>query len=222
MRELVRALDADFAGQEVLRVTLSERVPKFGEGAGLAEALVQTVSTIYAGELGRHTNPRGGPYLPGFWTMTTHQGFGALTGALPSGRRAGEPLANGASPCTGCDRRGPTASLNAAAHLAPVANGSVVNLRLDPGCIAGEHGDVVLEGLLRGYFDQGGLQVQIDVLDVQTLIEARRHPERHRGLVVRISGYSAYFNDLTEPLKDELIARTVHGARAHPEPPSGL
>ena len=143
--------------------------------------------------------------------MTTHQGFGRKLGALPSGRRAGEPLANGISPRTGRERRGPTAALSSASRVAGVSNGCVLNQKLHPDFVNGERGDAILDGLVRGYFAEGGMQLQLEIVNPTVLVEAKAHPEMHRDLVVRISGYSAYFNDLTEAMKDELIARTVHG-----------
>jgi formate C-acetyltransferase len=146
--------------------------------------------------------------------MTTHVGFGRRLGALPSGRRAGAPLSDGLSPANGCDRDGPTASLMAAARAASprVGNGLCVNQKLDPWYLRGDAGTRLLRDLTRGGFAAGGMQVQYNVVDAAVLLDAKRHPERHRDLVVRISGYSAYFNDLTEEMKDEIIARTLHAA----------
>jgi formate C-acetyltransferase len=210
--ELVAACERDFAADGPLHAAISNRIPRYGEDSPEIEALAARVSRIFIEEVGRFVNPRGGRYVAGFWGMTTHQGFGRRLGALPSGRKAGRPLANGASPYTGWDRRGPTASLSSAAAIATPPNGCVVNQKLDPALVSGEHGNRLLDGLLRGYFAKGGSQVQLNVLDSGLLLEARRCPEQHRGLVVRISGYSAYFNDLTNEMKDELIARSLHGA----------
>jgi len=211
--ELLAAIDADFIGHEPLRQRLLTRVPKYGEDAGRAEHYAAVVARLYGDLVRRHRNPRGGPYVPGFWTMTTHVGFGRRLGALPSGRRAGQPIADGISPTNGADRRGPTASLIAASQACGphVGNGLALNEKLDPGLVAGAAGTQLMDGLTRGYFAAGGQQVQFNILDPAVLLDAKRHPERHRNLVVRISGYSAYFNDLTDAMKDDLIARTLHG-----------
>ena len=215
LEELMAAVDADFEGRAGLRDRILNKVPKYGEDAGRAGHYARLVADMYAGIVRRYRNPRGGPYAPGFWTMTTHVGFGRRLGALPSGRRAGQPVGDGVSPANGADRRGPTASMLAAAHAggAHVANGCCLNEKLDPNFVKGAPGTAIIDGLTRGYFAAGGMQVQYNILDAATLIDAKRHPERHRDLVVRISGYSAYFNDLTEAMKDELISRTVHGAK---------
>ena len=209
---LVDALDADFVGAEALRAQLTNRVDTYGQDSDCADRHVAEVSRMFAELVAARRNLRGGNYSPGLWTMTTHQGFGAKLGALPSGRRAGQPLANGISPRTGRERRGPTAALSSAARVAPVSNGCVLNQKLHPELVDGDRGTAILDGLVRGYFAQGGMQLQLEIVDPAILLEAKAHPERHRDLVVRISGYSAYFNDLTEAMKDELIARTAHGS----------
>ncbi len=212
--ELVAAADRDFAGVAELAHRAGDRAPKFGQDRGAAEDWARRVADIFCDAVRRHRNPRGGPYLPGFWTMTTHVGFGRRLGALPSGRRAGAPLADGLSPVNGCDSEGPTASLcaGAAAASGKIANGLCLNEKVDPWYLRGEAGTRLLADLTRGYFAAGGMQVQYNVVDAALLQNAKRHPERHRDLVVRISGYSAYFNDLTEEMKDEIIARTLHAA----------
>jgi formate C-acetyltransferase len=213
LSELVRAIDSNFAGREPLRHLLRNKIPKYGEDSGRAEHFARLVAELYSSLVRRRRNPRHGAYVPGFWTMTTHVGFGARLGALPSGRPKGAPLSDGISPVNGCDRRGPTASWMAAARVSGrhVANGFALNEKLDPCFVAGSAGTRLMNGLTRGYFVAGGLQVQYNILDPEVLIDAKLHPERHRDLVVRISGYSAYFNDLTEAMKDDIIARTLHG-----------
>jgi len=178
-----------------------------GLGSGDPVSLRWAVAIQAAAErvVARHRNPRGGRYLVGLWTMTTHQGFGSRTGALPSGRRAGAPLANG----MGCAShgRGPTATLGDISGLRTPHNGGVLNVALSPAVAGGTAGQSIIDALVRGFFAQGGAQLQLDVLDSATLRAARRDPTCHRDLVVRISGYSAYFCDLTPAMQDEIIAR---------------
>lgn len=214
---LVSACDADFDGSEgeALRRRILDKVPKYGQDRGRPEWWAARVVQAFTELVAAHDNSRGGRYAPGLWSMTTHVGFGARLGALPSGRKAKRPLANGASPSNGSDARGPTASLLAASRVASkrIANGLALNETLDREFLR-QAGSGLIDGLTRGYFDAGGMQVQYNVFDVEELIDAKQHPDRHRGLVVRISGYSAYFNDLTEAMKDELIARSLHGRPA--------
>lgn len=212
--ELMAAVDDGFKGHEELRAHVLNRIPRYGEDDERADRLASRISQIYIDELRRFTNPRGGPYLPGFWTMTTHQGLGRRLGALPSGRLSGEALANGASPRCGSQRSGPTAALASSARVATPANGCVVNQTISSGNLDGVAAAPLLSSLVRGFFRQGGAQLQINVVDPQVLEEARKHPELHRDLVVRVSGYSAYFVDLTPEMQDEIIARTREAAIA--------
>jgi formate C-acetyltransferase len=89
-------------------------------------------------------------------------------------------------------------------------NGCAVNLRFDPRNLAGEEGPANLAALMRGYFAQGGMQVQFNIIDPEVLEDARRHPGKYPGLVVRVAGYCAYFDDLPDAAKDEIISRTIH------------
>ena len=212
LRQLVIATERGFEEDVVLHARLMNTVPRYGEDSPEVNALVARVSAIFIEEVGHFVTSRGGRYAAGFWGMTTHQGFGRRLGALPSGRRVGRALGNGASPCTGWDTLGPTASLSSVASVTTPPNGCVINQTLDPAFVRGEAGQAIFEGLLTGYFAKGGSQVQFNILDPEVLRAARRCPEQHRDLVVRISGYSAYFNDLTEDMKDEIIARSMHGA----------
>ncbi|WP_165703984.1 pyruvate formate lyase family protein [Enhygromyxa salina] len=213
LAELMRAVDLDFRDHEQLRSRLLDKVSKYGQDHGRPERWAGEVARAYAKEVRRHHNPRGGPYAPGFWSMTTHVGFGARLGALPSGRAAGRPLANGVSPANGADSLGPTASLLAVTGVGGVhvGNGLALNESLDPQLAGGPSGATIVDALTCGYFAAGGMQIQYNVIDVDELIDAKLYPDRHRGLVVRISGYSAYFNDLTPTMKDEIIARASHG-----------
>jgi pyruvate formate-lyase/glycerol dehydratase family glycyl radical enzyme len=212
LAELVQSLKRNYDGDEWLRGYILNRLPKYGENEGRSEFFAGKVSAIYAEEVERLQSIRGGNYAAGMWTMTTHQGFGRRCGALPSGRLSGESLSNGVSPRNGADRRGPTSTMSSTANLAPLGNGYVLNMRMDPRHLTEGSRSAILRGLVYGYFAMGGMQAQFNVVDPATLIEAKKNPDKFRHLVVRISGYSAYFNDLTDEMKDELIARTNHGA----------
>lgn len=213
---LLDALQSDFAGHESLRGHLL-RAPKFGNQDPAADGFAGWVMGIFSDALARHTNTRGGPYFAGFYSVTAHVPFGETTGALPSGRHAGRPLANGLSPANGCERLGPTAALGSVSGLDLVhvaRNGINVNLRLDPTSLGGDTGVRAVAGLLRGYFAGGGMQVQLNALDPEILRQAIDDPKRHPHLLVRVSGYSAYFNDLSPAMKQEIVARVVHALEA--------
>ncbi len=211
MVDLVAALRADFEGEGALRAALL-KAPKYGNDDPRADQLVDRAARVWAEALGRWTNTRGGPYIAGLYSVTSHQIFGERTGALPSGRKSGRPLANGLSPANGFDRHGPTASLSSAASVDQARwgkNGISLNVKLDASTLIGRRGVEAVSGLIRGYFDEGGMQVQMNVLDPRVLIEARDDPSAHPWLLVRVSGYSAYFNDLSPAMKQEIIERSL-------------
>ena len=214
LADLVRVLNTDFKDHEPLRMKLATRYPKYGNGDPEADQMFQRVADCFTSAVSQHRNTRGGRFLAGMYSMTCHTAFGQWIGATASGRRAGLSLANGFSPATGADKLGPTALLRSAASLdtSSWANGGALNLRLGNTFVKGRGGEKLLAGLLRSYHvTQGGMQVQLNVLDAETLAQAKRDPGRFPGLLVRIAGYCAYFQDLAPEVQDELIERTIHG-----------
>jgi formate C-acetyltransferase len=214
LEDLANACANDFEGQDFLRAQ-AQKVAKFGNDDERVDRWASRVTAMFDRLVSGYTNTRGGKWMPGFYSMTCHQGFGENTGALPSGRLAGKPLADGLAPVDGTDVLGPTASLNSVAKLdhQRFGNGINLNIKFDAETVAGEEGRAVLEALLRGYFRQGGMQVQLNVLDPKVLEEAMADPDSHRNLLVRISGYSAYFVDLTPEMQREIIDRSRQRAR---------
>jgi formate C-acetyltransferase len=208
--EVIAALKADFDGYTRLQSELLNS-PKYGNDDTVADEYADLVAHIFHDALSRHRNTRGGPYVSGFYSVTCHVAFGRRVGALPSGRKAGKPLASSLSPANGCDRLGPTALLQSVTKVDSrlMPNGCAVNLRFDPRNLSGEKGPDILAALLRGYFEQGGMQVQFNIIDPELLEDARRNPGKYPGLVVRVAGYCAYFDDLPDSAKDEMISRTL-------------
>ena len=186
-------------------------IEKFGNDCAEADRWTKYVIKTFARTLASlGNNTRGGAYVEGLYSVTAHEYFGRITGALPHGRRRGEPFASGISPASGMDRKGPTAVLNSVNGLdhTTAANGINFNLKFTPHTLRGEEGRRALGVLIETYFRRGGMQVQINVLDPAVLLEARGDPSRYPHLLVRVSGYSAYFNDLTPAMKDEIIRRS--------------
>lgn len=213
LEEVLEAMRADFAGHERLQAELMS-CSKYGNDDPAVDGYADLVAHIFHQALSRHRNTRGGPYVPGFYSVTCHVAFGRRVGALPSGRNAGRPLAPSLGPANGCDRLGPTAVLNSVTRVDSrlMPNGCAVNLRFDPRNLSSEPGKANLAALMRAYFEQGGMQVQFNVIDPELLEDARRHPGKYPGLVVRVAGYCAYFDDLPDAAKDEIISRTIHSA----------
>jgi len=209
MARVLHAMRGNYSADPEVRAELLA-APKYGNNQPLPDEYADRVVRIFHSALARHRNTRGGPYVPGFYSVTCHVAFGKKVSALPSGRKAGETLAASLGPANGRDRLGPTALLNSVASvdskLSP--NGYAMNLRFDPHTVAGDRGVNVLCGLVKGFFDAGGMEMQLNVLDPETLEDARLHPGKYPELVVRVSGYCAYFDDLPDAAKLEIIART--------------
>lgn len=208
--ELMDALAADFISHEKTQVLLARKPPKYGTDDPAADDIAIEVAELVEAAFSRHKNYRGGPYHMGYWSLTLHAGAFARVGALPSGRRKGESLASGATPVSGVARKGPTASVSSTARLPA---------RLMPNCIANNHklsrGFIneprkleLLKNLIDGYAERGGMQIQFIIQDKETLLEAQASPERYRDLLVRVSGYNAYFCDLSIDMQNEIISRT--------------
>jgi len=207
MADVIRGCAKGFEGDEILRTRLCG-APKHGDDDADADQLLGRVMELLARLLEEQTNSRGGQYVAGFYSVTAHQAFGELVGALPSGRGRGEPFSSGLSPRAG-GRWGPTAALRSAASL-PLhcaKNGINYNLDLASWMGGGAEGGSIVQGLIDGAFDAGCMQMQVNVLDPAVLIEARDNPGKYPGLLVRVSGYSAYFDDLSPEMKQEIIDR---------------
>ena len=213
LEEFVQILRDNFRGHEDLRVELATKLPRYGNGDPAADRMTQLAADAFADALWAHKNTRGGQYVPGFYSMTCHIGFGKVTGALPNGRAAYTRLSNGLAPVDGSERLGPTAVLRSAASLdsRKWMNCYALNLKFDKQIVQGETGRNALVNLFKHYFDSGGMQVQVNILDAQTLLAAKKDPSSYPGIVVRVAGYCAYFNDLQPDVQDEIIERTVHG-----------
>ena len=210
--DLVSALDADFAGDEKLRARLVNRMPKYGNDDDDADGLMVRVFDATFGCIDGRPSANGGAYRLEMLPTTSHVYFGEVCGATPDGRRAGTPLSEGISPVQGADRRGPTAVFASAAKMDHVkTGGTLLNMKFTPEILAGEEGIDRLAHLVRSYFKGGGHHVQFNVVSAETLRQAKADPEAHRGLIVRVAGYSDYYCDLGEALQDEIIARTEHG-----------
>ena len=209
--ELLGALRSDFAGDEALRQRLIRRAPKYGNDDERVDVLAQRWGDRFSELVGRHPTIRGGTYQPGFYTVSAHVPMGANVGALPDGRRAGEPLADGGlSPMTGRDRLGPTAVLRSVSklNLELASNGTLLNMKFLPSFFQGSEALDKFVFLLRSFCSLRIPHVQFNVVSADTLRLAQARPEDYGSLVVRVAGYSAYFTELDRTLQDEIIART--------------
>ena len=222
--ELLAQIRADFAGTEgeKMRLYLKNRTPKYGTEAPVARKnarnLVRHLFELYQS----HTNYRGGPYRPSYWTMTNHAGLGGISGALPHGRKAGQVFSSGMTPVSGAASE-LTGCLNAVAELGGewVPGCWALNIKYTPEDDTARMSELFAQ-TIEAYFRAGGQQVQFNIMTYEMLLDAKNHPENYPELMVRVSGYSAYFKDLNEMMKNELITRTQYGltdGRAVPLPP---
>ena len=143
---------------------------------------------------------------------TSHVYFGSVTGASPDGRNAHLPLSEGISPFQGVDHKGPTSVIKSASKIDHIrTGGTLLNQKFSPSFFEDEDSYEKLTALIRSYFNLDGHHIQFNVVNAETLKDAQRHPEWYRDLIVRVAGYSDYFNDLGEDLQNEIIKRTEHG-----------
>jgi formate C-acetyltransferase len=209
---LREALAADFSGNEPLRARLVNRMPKYGNDDDAADDLMRRVFDLAFRLIDGRPDARGGVHRLEMLPTTCHVYFGAVCGATPDGRHAGVPLSEGISPVQGADRRGPTAVLASAAKMDHVkTGGTLLNMKFSPDLLAGDDGLARIASLVRTYFKADGHHVQLNVVTADTLRAAQGDPDAHRGLIVRVAGYSDYFCDLSPALQEEIIARTEHG-----------
>lgn len=211
LASLVEILNRNFEGQEVWRQKLLNQTPKYGNDDDYADKVLQDVFEVFYSGVNGRPNTKGGCYRINLLPTTVHIYFGKMTGALPDGRKAGEPLSEGISPVQGVDRFGPTAVIKSAAKIDHLrTGGTLLNQKFTPQLLADEEGVQKLCQLIRTYFKLDGHHVQFNVVTAETLRDAQKHPEKYRDLIVRVAGYSDYFVDLSVDLQNEIIRRTEH------------
>ena len=211
--ELLTALKRDFAGDEALHAYLVNRTPKYGSEEPIAvknsRNLLRFLYETYQG----YTNYRGGAYRPAYWTMTNHAGQGKLSGALPNGRKANRIFASGITPVSQA-AADLCACLNSVGGIDPlhIPGGEAFNLKYS--AITDSNDLQRFSQAIEAYFSAGGLHIQFNIMSYETLLDAKAHPENYPELLVRVSGYSAYFKDLNDAMKDEIITRTAYNLKS--------
>jgi formate C-acetyltransferase len=211
MAGFLDSLQKDFRDYDEFRAELIFNTPKWGNDDDYADAQAREVFEIFFSAADGIPTAAGGVHRINLLPTTSHIYFGGVTGALPDGRKSGQPLSEGISPVQGADTRGPTAVLNSAAKIDHLrTGGTLLNQKFSPGFFTGETAIKQLTALIRSYFRMNGHHIQFNVVTAATLRDAQRHPEKYRDLIVRVAGYSDYFNDLGEVLQNEIIQRTEH------------
>jgi formate C-acetyltransferase len=214
MQQIIDAIDANFEGHEDVEALLHS-APCYGNNDPYADSIGREIDRIsveyggkYSKELGMHNDVR---YVP----FTSHVPFGKVVSATPNGRKQFTPLSDGSSASHGADVNGPTAILlsnyNTKNYGMRDRAARMLNIKFTPKCIEGEQGTEKLVSFIRTFCDLKIWHVQFNVINRDTLIAAKKDPQKYRNLIVRIAGYSAYFVDLSPDLQNDLIARTEHG-----------
>lgn len=209
--ELNQAIDADFNGFEQVRYDLIYNTPKYGNDDDYADQQAVTVFEVYYDAVNGRPSTRGGVHRINMLPTTSHVYFGSVTGATVNGRKAFTPLSEGISPSQGVDCQGPTAVIKSASKIDHLrTGGTLLNQKFSPQFFEDEDSYSCLTSLIRSYFNLDGHHIQFNVVNAETLRDAQKHPELYRDLIVRVAGYSDYFNDLGEDLQNEIILRTEH------------
>ncbi len=215
MDELLAALRANFDGYEELRQVLAHKAPKFGTDDPEVDDIARDISQFWTEEAFKHRSPATGRrYRGGYLSWNYWVAYAPSTAATPDGRRRGTFLSNGVCPVTGCDREGPTAAITSVGRLGleTAPNGASHTLNLSPSLLRDEEHVSKLAALLRAYGRVGGTALQVNVIDRDTLRAAQADPEAYRNLLVRVTGYNAYFAGLGREIQEEIIAREASGA----------
>ncbi len=213
--ELLAVLKANFATPEgeKVRARLINRFEKYGNDIDDVDNISAELLRHYCKEVEKYRNPRGGIFTPGSYTVSAHVPLGAVVGATPDGRLAGEQLADGGlSPMLGQDMQGPTAVLKSVSKLDNylLSNGTLLNVKFTPATLEGDAGLQKLADFLRAFTQLKLQHIQFNVVNAETLREAQRRPQDFAGLVVRVAGYSAFCVELSKEIQDDIIRRTAH------------
>ena len=209
MDEVLEACAHNWDGQEKMRQYIRNHTPFFGNDDTYADQIALRVyNDLVEAIEGRPNTRRGRTYL-NMLSTTCHNYFGSVCGATPNGRMAHFAISDGTSPAHGSDTHGPTAVIKSLGKLDQTkSGGTLLNVRLVPSLLKTRDDQRKLASLIRAYFKFGGHHIQFNIVDTATLRDAQQHPDDYRDLLVRVAGYSDYFNDMTEQLQNEIIART--------------
>ena len=209
--DVLAALKSDFRNFEQMQHDLVYNTPKYGNDDDYADKHAVTIFELFYDAVNGRPVMRGGFHRINMLPTTSHIYFGSVLGATPDGRNAGLPLSEGISPFQGADHNGPTSVIKSASKIDHLrTGGTLLNQKFSPDFFKDDESYKNLTALIRSYFSMDGHHIQFNVISAATLRDAQEHPERYRDLIVRVAGYSDYFNDLGEDLQDEIIRRTEH------------
>ncbi|WP_262324851.1 trans-4-hydroxy-L-proline dehydratase [Carboxylicivirga litoralis] len=209
MERILTAVANNFDGDEILRQTIVNRTPFFGNDNDYADDIALKVYDDLVKTIDGKPNIKGGKYHLNMLSTTCHVYFGKVMGATPNGRLAGKSISDGTSPSHGCDVNGPSAVIRSLTKLDHTrSGGTLLNMRFLPSLLKRDEDVAKMGQLIRSYFTMGGHHVQFNIVDTATLRAAQENPEDYKDLLVRMAGYSDYFNDMNADLQQEVIDRT--------------
>ena len=209
MEKLIEAIENNFEDNEIIANLVRNKTPKYGNDDDYADEIMTSVFNTYNKIITGRPNVKGGCYRINMLPTTCHVYFGEVMIASPNGRLAHKPVSEGISPEKGADTNGPTAVIKSASKMDHLrTGGTLLNQKFTPSVVAGEEGLDHMANLVRAYFNMDGHHIQFNVIDRETLIEAQKHPEEYKDLIVRVAGYSDHFRNLSKELQDEIINRT--------------
>ena len=209
MDEILKAVAKNWNGEEKMRQYIRNHTPFFGNDDAYADTIAVRVYDDLVKAIEGRPNTRGGKTELNMLSTTCHNYFGSVCGATPNGRMAHFAISDGTSPAHGSDSHGPTAVIKSLGKLDQTkSGGTLLNVRFVPALLTREEDQKKLGSLIRTYFKFGGHHIQFNIVDTATLYDAQKHPDEYKDLLVRVAGYSDYFNDMTEQLQNEIIART--------------
>ncbi len=209
MDEMLKAISANWEGEEKMRQYIRNHTPFFGNDDPYADTIAVRVYDDLVDAIEGRPNTRGGRTHLNMLSTTCHNYFGSVCGASVNGRFAGFAISDGTSPAHGSDTHGPTGVIKSLGKLDQTkSGGTLLNVRFTPALFNRESDIKKCASFVRTYFKFGGHHVQFNIVDTATLLDAQKHPENYKNLLVRVAGYSDYFNDMTEQLQNEIIART--------------
>lgn len=213
MDQILAACDKNFEGEEQMRQYIRNHTPFFGNDDEYADTIAVKVYNDLVDAIEGRPNTRGGQTHLNMLSTTCHNYFGSVCGATPNGRFAHFAISDGTSPAHGSDSHGPTAVIKSLGKLDQTkSGGTLLNVRFTPALFKRDEDIKKCASLVRTYFKFGGHHIQFNIVDTETLRDAQKHPDQYKDLLVRVAGYSDYFNDMTEQLQNEIIARTENSA----------
>jgi formate C-acetyltransferase len=211
LQQVKRMLEKDFAGHEGARVQLANQPAAYGNDLDDVDSIARKVYGVFTETILQYRSPIGAFFFPQMFSYNSHINRGETTAATPNGRHRGDALSDGPGPTQGRDVSGPTCLINSVTSNdgSKLIGGCGFNMKINPDFVKGAEGRMILKSLLSTYLQKSGMQIQVNLVDQETLRKAQLSPDQYRNIIVRVAGYCEYFANLDRKLQDEIIRRTA-------------